>query len=733
MAVTVTLPVAAPTGLTATLQAGGSLAASTTYYFIVIAYDQAWYTPNNALLAYHSPISAEGTFTTDAVNRSVKINWNNVTGATRYQILLTTTSGNYTNSGGYGTTSEHVGSITSGVTGYTITALSTEVYVFHTCQIVNALPGNINKTLGLIQVDFSTAGNITLDQVYDAIVAAGFSDYVSYDGYNFILKGWFYASGSGAGTFNPTNKRFVFIKGGVANISSTYIIRFGAWYSDLVGASYANTCSIDILNARAPFWGYYGKVQAYGCLITNGQSFYQKLTENKTIGNFFFGTPFISFNISEMKDNILGMPTRDTNSIIKDCRLNHQNQFANEVHIRCKVVNMVLLPYCQGGKFYDCKWVTTAPFEFYNGSTWATSGYYTDFYDNEFTGYAGGIIGPNNTFRYAYIDAANRTSNQFVRINYSLTATVLDEAGNPLSGVTIAATDSSSNPVVFIEYDSTIDKLVTGNTFTGSVTTDANGQIGYYIKSYRIDLNPANTTYPTSYNIIRTEYYPFTITFSKAGYKDYTILLETLIKKTDMTLTLERTTPTITGVAIIDCSVPGANNGQIQITAESDYTLEYSINGTDYQAGNTITGLAPGTYTAYIRDSNGVVETMEGIEIIEPEETLPIITGIDIVNCSTVGGNEGSLTITVTSPNLPVMYSIDNINFQSENIFENLSAGYYSLYVKDSRDNYANIEGVLITDPSYVYLHTLPISAEVARQTITGLVTKHKIVATVRE
>jgi hypothetical protein len=120
--ITVTVPVSTPTGLQSTLLDGGSLEAETTYYFIVIAYDYNVYSPNSTYQNYHSAISEESSFVTTATKKSVKINWINSAGATRYQILVTKVSGDYTGSAGYGTAEETLGSITSGVTGYTITA-----------------------------------------------------------------------------------------------------------------------------------------------------------------------------------------------------------------------------------------------------------------------------------------------------------------------------------------------------------------------------------------------------------------------------------------------------------------------------------------------------------------------------------------------------------------------------------------------------------------------------------
>ena len=48
MAIVVTRPVSAPTNLQSSLVAGGSLAASTQYYYVMFAYNQLYSTPSTA-------------------------------------------------------------------------------------------------------------------------------------------------------------------------------------------------------------------------------------------------------------------------------------------------------------------------------------------------------------------------------------------------------------------------------------------------------------------------------------------------------------------------------------------------------------------------------------------------------------------------------------------------------------------------------------------------------------
>lgn len=75
----------APTGLNAVVAAGGSLTASTTYYYKV-----AWY---DAVSDSYG--SAEANATTTVSDKTINLTWTAVSGATGYRVYRTTTAGSY--------------------------------------------------------------------------------------------------------------------------------------------------------------------------------------------------------------------------------------------------------------------------------------------------------------------------------------------------------------------------------------------------------------------------------------------------------------------------------------------------------------------------------------------------------------------------------------------------------------------------------------------------------------
>ena len=125
----------------------------------------------------------------------------------------------------------------------------------------------------------------------------------------------------------------------------------------------------------------------------------------------------------------------------------------------------------------------------------------------------------------------------------------------------------------------------------------------------------------------------------------------------------------------------GAANGTITGNATGGVApLQYSIDGTNYQAGNSFTNLPAGAYTFYVKDANGctanVLLTLQNLS--GPSLTVA-------ASGASCGQGDGSVTATVIGGTLPLTYSRDGVSFQPGNIFTGLSAGPYTITVKDAR------------------------------------------------
>ncbi|MCE7924866.1 MAG: T9SS C-terminal target domain-containing protein [Haliscomenobacteraceae bacterium CHB4] len=124
-------------------------------------------------------------------------------------------------------------------------------------------------------------------------------------------------------------------------------------------------------------------------------------------------------------------------------------------------------------------------------------------------------------------------------------------------------------------------------------------------------------------------------------------------------------------------------------------TLEYSLDGTNFQASNVFENLDNGIYTFTVRDANGCTATAQAIVAVNTLlATLEVQTGI-----SCFGGSNGAVTVTVGGGQAPLEFSLNGGAFQASNTFTGLSAGAYTVVVKDNQGFTATTNAVTLTAP----------------------------------
>ncbi len=118
----------------------------------------------------------------------------------------------------------------------------------------------------------------------------------------------------------------------------------------------------------------------------------------------------------------------------------------------------------------------------------------------------------------------------------------------------------------------------------------------------------------------------------------------------------------------------------IVVNATGGGTLEYGLNAV-YQAGNTFTGLTPGTYQVSVRslDNPNCLVTWPDLIILNPV-TGPSITSVTTTQ-TTCADPTGGIMIQATS-NETLEYSINGIDFQPSPVFSNLNPGSFMVVVK---------------------------------------------------
>jgi hypothetical protein len=152
--------------------------------------------------------------------------------------------------------------------------------------------------------------------------------------------------------------------------------------------------------------------------------------------------------------------------------------------------------------------------------------------------------------------------------------------------------------------------------------------------------------------------------------------------------------------AIIVNAACGLTNGSITAAASGGTgTLQYSIDGTNYQASNIFNNVPANSYTLYVKDINSCVKTLP---VNVSNLPAPLLTATN--SPTSCGLNDGTITANATGGNLPLSYSKDGIIFQSGNIFTGLAVGPYNITVKDAR----GCTDIAITSVATVGVSTTP-------------------------
>jgi uncharacterized delta-60 repeat protein len=135
---------------------------------------------------------------------------------------------------------------------------------------------------------------------------------------------------------------------------------------------------------------------------------------------------------------------------------------------------------------------------------------------------------------------------------------------------------------------------------------------------------------------------------------------------------------------------PGTDDASITIEASGGVApYGYSIDGVTFQSENTFTGLAAGTYTITIRDSNGPGTTAMIGPIVIAEPAIPEVDVTVIENDITIIVESGGTT--------PYQYSIDGgATYSATNTFTDLNDGAYFIQVIDANGCILHYSVILI-------------------------------------
>lgn len=141
------------------------------------------------------------------------------------------------------------------------------------------------------------------------------------------------------------------------------------------------------------------------------------------------------------------------------------------------------------------------------------------------------------------------------------------------------------------------------------------------------------------------------------------------------------------------------NGDDLTITANGGTgSLQYSLDGNNFQASNLFLNLPNGTYSIIVQDANACTTTTSATVAVN---TLIVsVTISQPISC--FGGNDGEITVIVNGGTPPYQFSMNGGALQSSPVFENLSAGTYIFTVQDGDGFIQNTLPFTLSNPSQI-------------------------------
>jgi hypothetical protein len=140
-----------------------------------------------------------------------------------------------------------------------------------------------------------------------------------------------------------------------------------------------------------------------------------------------------------------------------------------------------------------------------------------------------------------------------------------------------------------------------------------------------------------------------------------------------------------------------ANDGTATVNVSgATPPYQYSLDNVHFTELNSFTGLEGDKwYQVWIKDEKGCEATTQFY--IESNLSSPLtITNVSKTNPS-VCNDDGQMVIDNSGGTSPYQYSLNNVDYFTSNMFTNLGAGTYTVYVKDANGCRASLDNIVLT------------------------------------
>lgn len=283
------------------------------------------------------------------------------------------------------------------------------------------------------------------------------------------------------------------------------------------------------------------------------------------------------------------------------------------------------------------------------------------------------VTGGTGILEYSVNGSVWQTSNSFADLSAGTYTVLVQDANGCVGQYTVTLTEP--NPIMVTT--TTVDLTCHGDN-SGSVTVSAAGGAGTL--AYSID-----GEWP----------YQSSGVFNGLGAGTYISIVRDAAGCTGESVFTINEPPAISiQTAVLNVMCFGDNGGAIYINASGGTgALTYSLDGVNYQSGSTFSSLMAASYTVYVKDANGCVETVN--VLVSQPVLMSVFSTVSNVICS--GGNDGMIDLTVFGGSFPFTFSWSNGAVTEDNF--NLTAGSYSVVVTDA-NGCVNVQTFVVTQPA---------------------------------
>ncbi|WP_435356215.1 SprB repeat-containing protein [Emticicia sp. SJ17W-69] len=126
----------------------------------------------------------------------------------------------------------------------------------------------------------------------------------------------------------------------------------------------------------------------------------------------------------------------------------------------------------------------------------------------------------------------------------------------------------------------------------------------------------------------------------------------------------------------------GGNSGTITIKGFDGISpYQFKLNNGSFQSANVFGNLVKGTYAVSIKDAGGCTAS---VNVVVNEPLNPLNFAVSPTNAKCFGSNSGKITATASGGTPAYQFAINDGLPQSSNIFNNLTAGTYTISVIDN-------------------------------------------------